>query len=167
MPTRTTLRSLALFAALAASASPALGQWTNRYPKLTGYSHHVYVEGYELPIVNAGITDAAPSPVDSTWIVTARGWLWRFDPRNGVATRLTSGGGMDSRPAWSPDGTRIAFVRDDGATLAVIVRDLTSGAEREVERGFALDPSFSADGTKLFYSSASAGDLDLWQFDLS
>src|SRR5690606_28356529 len=79
----------------------------------------------------------------------------------------TSGAGMDSRPAWSADGSRVAFVRDDGATLAVIVRDMGSGAEREIERGFALDPAFSADGRSLYYASGSAGDLDLWRADLS
>lgn len=34
----------------AASVPWALdAQWTNRYPKVEGFSHHVYLEGYELP----------------------------------------------------------------------------------------------------------------------
>ena len=167
MRSRTALNVLAAVVSLLAPIAQASGQWTNRYPKLAGYGHHVYVEGYELPILNAGITDAAASPVDSSWIVAARGWLWRLDHETGVATRLTSAAGMDSRPAWSPDGSRVAFVRDDGATLAVIVRDMSTGAEHEIERGFALDPAFSADGRALYYASGSAGDLDLWRVDLS
>ena len=37
-------------------------QWTNRYPKVDGYNHHVYVEGFELPTLAAGPTDPAPFP---------------------------------------------------------------------------------------------------------
>ena len=35
--------------------------------------------------------------------------LWLVDARTGEATRLTDGPVADQEPAWSPDGTRIAF----------------------------------------------------------
>ncbi len=35
--------------------------------------------------------------------------LWRVDLGRSVAVRLTSNAGANSNPAWSPDGTRIAF----------------------------------------------------------
>ena len=35
--------------------------------------------------------------------------LWLVDARTGEATRLTDGPVADHEPAWSPDGTRIAF----------------------------------------------------------
>ncbi len=38
--------------------------------------------------------------------------LWLVDVATGVATRLTDGTVSDLEPAWSPDGTRIAFVSD-------------------------------------------------------
>ncbi len=139
----TVLASLAL-----ASTLPA--QWTNRYPRNVGFNHQVYLEGYELPVLYNGPIVAAPAPAGGGMVVAARGWLWRFDTTSGVATRLTSGGGVDSRPAWSRDGTRIAFVRDDSRTLAVVVRDVESGEEREIDRGMALDPVFSPDGKSLY-----------------
>lgn len=36
--------------------------------------------------------------------------LWLVDVATGVASRLTSGPVSDGEPAWSPDGTRVAFV---------------------------------------------------------
>ncbi|HEY4303199.1 MAG TPA: CehA/McbA family metallohydrolase [Gemmatimonadaceae bacterium] len=151
----------------ALDASRAEAQWKNRYPKLVGSNHHVYVEGYELPVVNVGASDPAESPNGRTIAIGSRGWLWLFDKTTGTTTRLTRGGKMDSRPSWSPDGRSIAFVRDDGNTLAVVIRDLTSGNEREIEKGFAMDPAYSADGKSLFYASNSAGGLDIWRIELA
>ena len=120
---RIPLLALAALAALPALAPAALGaQWRNRYPKLAGSAHHVYVEGYELPVVNAGASDPAASPDGRTLAVASRGWIWLVDRATGAARRVTRGGQMDSRPAWSPDGRLLAFVRDDDSTLAVVVR---------------------------------------------
>ena len=38
--------------------------------------------------------------------------LWVVDIADGGARRMTSGSARDGQPAWSPDGTRIAFVSD-------------------------------------------------------
>jgi TolB protein len=147
-----------------ALASPLESQWTNRYPKNAGYAHQVYLEGYELPILASGPVDAVAAPDGTTLVFAARGWLWRFDIRSRVATRLTSSGGVDSRPAFSRDGRRIAFVRDDTHTTSVMVRNLDTGVETEIDRGMALDPSFSPDGQSLIYSNVTVdGDLDLYR----
>lgn len=145
----------------------ALGaQWTNRYPKLAGYAHHVYVEGYELPVISVGPSDPAPSPDGRSIAIASRGWLWLLDPATGAARRITRGASVDSRPAWSRDGRSLAFVRDDGRSLAIVTMDVATGAEREIERGMVLDPVFSQNGRSLTYASASAGDIDLWSVDL-
>src|SRR5688572_13535114 len=163
MSIRHTLHCLAVVALLPSALS---AQWKNRYPKLVGSNHHVYVEGYELPVVNAGVSDPAESPDGRTLAIGSHGWLWLVDTTTGEAKRLTRGGKMDSRPAWSRDGRSIAFVRDDANTLAVVVRDVASGVEREIERGFAMDPAFSPDGRTLYYASNTGGGLDLWRADL-
>jgi TolB protein len=141
-------------------------QWTHRYPKNAGYSHHVYLEGYELPSWTLGAAGTAIAG-DGAMMVASRGWLWRVDAERAVASRVTSAGGHDARPAWSPDGKHVAFVRDDGCTLALMVRSLTDGREREIERGMVLDPAFTPDGAALLYASSSAGDLDLWRVELA
>ncbi|MBU6367009.1 MAG: CehA/McbA family metallohydrolase, partial [Gemmatimonadetes bacterium] len=76
---------------------------------------------------------------------------------------LTADGGHDARPAWSPDGRHVAFLRDDSRTLALMVRTLADGTERELDRGMILDPAFTPDGRAIVYASARAGDLDLWR----
>jgi TolB protein len=158
---------LALLVALgvAVEGSP---QWTNRYPKVEGYAHHVYLEGYELPVLNPGPSDPAPSPDGRTVAISARGWLWLLDLDSGRAARLTRGSQTDFRPRWSPNGERIAFVRDDTSDTALVELDVASGEERILvnEATLELDAAYSRDGTSLFYASASAGDLDLWRLDL-
>ncbi len=41
--------------------------------------------------------------------------LWRVDLQRSVALRLTSNGGVNSNPVWSPDGSRIAWTLSDKA----------------------------------------------------
>ncbi|WP_419937834.1 CehA/McbA family metallohydrolase [Candidatus Palauibacter sp.] len=145
-------------------------QWTHRYPKVAGYGHHVYLEGYELPVLTAGPIDPAPSPDGERVAFASHGWIWVMDLASGVAWRLTRGGGIDARPAWSPDGELVAFVRDDTEDTEIVWVAANGGAElgRVDSPGLELDPAFSADGTKIFYSSAEseAGALDLWAVDI-
>lgn len=159
-------RTIALAASLLVLPFFAEAQWTNRYPKNAGYRHHVYLEGYELPVLAPGVMDLAESP-DGDRVFASRGWLWRLDDA-GVAHRLTNGAGVDSRPAWSKDGGTLVFVRDDSRTLSVILRDLASGKETEIDRGMAMDPIVTPDGRAVVYSNvAEGGDLDLWRYDVA
>ena len=65
----------ALTVAATLAPAPAAAQWTNRYPRNTGYGHHVYLEGYELPSWTIGPANAAVAG-DGALLVASRGWLW-------------------------------------------------------------------------------------------
>ena len=150
-------------AALALATTTASAQWQNRYPLVSGMSHHVYLEGYDLPTMNVGPTDPAVSPDGTRIAFSARGWIWVLDLATGRAARVTSGTQMDFRPAWSPDGATIAFVRDDTRDTWIVTRTLATGVERTINTPkLELDPTYGPDGT-LYYSSAAEGTLDLWK----
>ncbi|PKL96631.1 MAG: peptidase S9 family protein [Gammaproteobacteria bacterium HGW-Gammaproteobacteria-8] len=87
------------------------------------------------------------------------------DVTTGDMTQLTNLPGRDSSPVWSPDGTRIAFERDDHqgrqyteTRLAVInadgsdVRIVTAGLDRS-----ARAPRWAGDGSGLYFQFDDRG----------
>ena len=156
---------LSLFGSFSAGIS---GQWTNRYPKIANVSHHVYLEGFNLPTLNQGATDPAVSPDGKNLAIAARGWIWLMNTATREAKRLSKSGSVDSRPAWSPDGRQIVFVRDDTKDTSIVLIEVVGGREKVLVDSPALDldPVFSRDGRAVFYSSAESGDLDLWRVEI-
>jgi TolB protein len=71
-------------------------------------------------------------------------------------SRLTHTSELESQPAWSPDGRRVAFVRGDGG---VYVMNADGGAIRRVTqpRPGTEAPSWSPDGRRLAFG-ADAGE---------
>ena len=56
----------------------------------------------------------------------------RYDLETGNVDTIVSGAGGSVRPAPSPDGTSIAFVRRERGQSKLYVKDLTSGEERKI-----------------------------------
>ena len=148
---------------------PGAGQWRNRYPRVQGYGHHVYLEGYELPVLTNGPIDPAPSPDGRSLAFSARGWIWIMDLESGTARQLTRGRDLDSRPAWHPSGNRLAIVRDNDQDTRIVVIGAESGEVlRTVDSpALDLDPAYSPDGSTLYHVSGKAGTLDIWALDLA
>ena len=163
------LACAALITLVASLATPATqAQWENRYNKLDDFGHHTYLEQHELPILAHGPVDPAPSPDGRALAFAAQGWIWHMDLDTGVATRLTDGPGVDSRPRWSPDSKRLALVRDNGTDTSIVLLEIEGGTEQVIDTpAIELDPEFSADGRALFYTSGESGSLELRRRDLA
>ena len=73
-------------------------------------------------------------------------------------TQLTTGAGVEEWPAWSPDGTRLAYVAEVDGFRQLFVRTLASGEERRVTHGPRDDiqPAWSPDGDRLVFVRATA-----------
>jgi dipeptidyl aminopeptidase/acylaminoacyl peptidase len=116
----------------------------------------VGVRGFRHKVEGSGwFTVDGPRP--HVWLVAADG---RSGPR-----QLTDGQFEDSEPAWSPDGTSIAFVSDRSKAFdehfggtAIHVVDVASGRARRLTsegRSSSL-PSWSPDGRRIAFVSSDA-----------
>jgi eukaryotic-like serine/threonine-protein kinase len=75
----------------------------------------------------------------------------------------------DSRGAWSPDGTQIAFNSDRNGEMNLYVHSLADNSNRQVTKGPGGDfqPQWSPDGKRLVFFSSRAGNADIWLADVA
>jgi Tol biopolymer transport system component len=121
------------------------------------------------------ITDPKPSPDGSriAFVVadyeSATGDIYVVNRDGTGLTQLTFDSEMDDQPAWSPDGTKIAFrsyrtqrqgdiwvMSADGMNAANLTPDPLPGVSDEAR------PAWSPDGSRIAYASNTGGNVDLW-----
>lgn len=149
------------------TAHIALGQFSNRYPKVDTYRHHIYLEAFEFPFYSNGPVSPVASPDGKTIAFSAFGWIWIYDKSQKSASRLTNSGEMDFLPTWSPSGDQIAFVRDTGRETFLLIVDKAGNEVVKIDHANSseLDPYFSPDGKYLYYSSSVEGTFDIWRYE--
>jgi eukaryotic-like serine/threonine-protein kinase len=104
-------------------------------------------------------------------IVEQESQVWLYDLSRETLTRLTFGGDVNTNPAWTPDGKRIAFRSNKEGPLNLFwqLADGSGGLERLTTSEYTNIPnSWSLDGQLLAFSenNPSTG-LDIWILRLS
>jgi len=81
--------------------------------------------------------------------------------------RLTTNDADDGLPAWSPDGTEIAFESKRDGNYEIYVMDRNGANQRRLTNNAAADglPAWSPDGTRIAFESYRDGDYEIYVMD--
>ena len=98
------------------------------------------------------------------------GDIWMFDLTRGTSSRFTFDAGIDTAPAWSPDGTQVVFSSNRGRGLDLYVKNSGGVGQEEVlltsDHGKLVD-DWSRDGRLILYRDQDPKTgWDLWVLPL-
>lgn len=92
--------------------------------------------------------------------------LWVHELARSVTTRFTlSGSATHQWPAWSPDGSKIAYSSDAKGHMDIYVKPSSGSGEEQLVLANGEDKwvsDWSPDGKLLMYSQQHGGHWDLW-----
>jgi Tol biopolymer transport system component/C-terminal processing protease CtpA/Prc len=131
------------------------------------------------PITGQRAADEAPAPLPSFGepaispdrgeiALVSGGDIWTVPAAGGEARLLVAHEAMESRPLYSPDGKRLAFMSDRTGSGDIYIFTLATGAVRQLTFDDGLDrlDGWSRDGEWIYFSSTSrdiAGMHDLFR----
>ena len=94
-----------------------------------------------------------------------RGDIYLENPDGSALVNLTQTAAIDERvPAWSPDGSRIAFASDRAGNLDIYVLQADGKGLLQITSNPAIDdePSWSPDGKRILFHSDRDGNAELY-----
>jgi len=82
----------------------------------------------------------------------------------GTTNLSNHSGPFDGRPAWSPDGSKIAFVSGRTGNLEIYVMNANGTGQTQITFDAELDsyPAWSPDGQFIAFRSDRSGNIDVW-----
>jgi len=98
-----------------------------------------------------GLVAPAVSPDGRAVAFVAMGDLWLL-PVGGAPVQVTDDAAVEIDPAWSPDGSQLAFSSDRGGRMDLWIRDLRTNEDRRLtDRGGVSSAAWSPDGNHLAF----------------
>ncbi len=93
--------------------------------------------------------------------------IYAMDADGSDQTNLTNILGSDFQPAWSPDGTKIAYAINYGGDQEVYVMDADGSNQTNLTDNEAHEaaPAWSPDGTKIAFRSFRDGNGEIYVMD--
>ncbi|SNR81231.1 S41 family peptidase [Hymenobacter mucosus] len=115
------------------------------------------------------VRTAAISPTGMRAVVEARGDIFTVPAKKGESRNLTHSDASHERyPAWSPDGTRIAYLSDASGEYQLLVQDQRGTTPAQAyslgKPSFYYHPLWSPDSKKIAYTDKN---LNLWYLNLA
>lgn len=109
------------------------------------------------------------SPDGETIIFELLGDIYTMPISGGEATALITGMGFQSQPAYSPDGTQIAFISDEGGSENLYIANVDGSKPKKLSSsnsGDFMSPTWSADGDYVYVSQVSngIGANEIWMY---
>ena len=95
--------------------------------------------------------------------------IWRHKLRTGEREKLTNFSGLNSAPAWSPDGKRMAMVLSKDGNPDIYIMDLaTKNLQQVTAHNISIDtePEWLADGKSIVFTSNRGGSPQIYQVTL-
>ena len=107
----------------------------------------------------------AISPNGETIAFTYKGDIYTVPANGGKATQLTTHPAHDTRPVWSPDGSKIVFASDRNGNFDIFVMDKEGGSPKQLTTHSANEyPETFSDAKHILYSAAIQQDTKDSQF---
>jgi dipeptidyl aminopeptidase/acylaminoacyl peptidase len=106
----------------------------------------------------AYVAEAETSPVQFTGQMA----VWVYDRTDGSRRELARDPAQYARLDWSPDGTRLVFVRFDGVNQSISLIDLAGDAKPTPLVLNASDPAWSPDGSWVAYYAIDDTDQEIF-----